>query len=515
MSGTGIVPFATIPPNLRVPLFYAEFDNSQAGVSQPVQRRLIIGQATTSVPAVPVYVQSASWAASTFGARSQLAARVAAYMANDPVGEVWALPLADAASSAAASCTVTITGTASAAGTLWLYVGAGPTPVSNVAAPITVGVTAGDTATVIATNVAAALTAATYAPVTAAAAAGVVTLTAANKGTLGNAIPVVLNYLGAEGGQSVPAGVTVAITAMTGGATDPSLSTIATILGSQSFDFIASPYSDSVSLGFTTAMMNFTSGRWSYARALYGGVFTAHADTVANLLTYGASLNDPHLTDLAVNQASPTPPWIWDVAFMAQFAVSSVIQPNRPVQTLVLAGVLPAPAASEFTFSQQQSLLTTGMAVAVRSPSGGTAQIVRAVTTYQLNAYGQPDQSYLDTETLFLSAAIMRTLKAAITQKFPRALLADDGTRIPATPPGQTPVIVTPGVIKGELIAQYGAMVDLGLVENEAAFAAGLTVQRNANDNSRVDVLYDPYYVGGLRIFAVLNQFHMQAQQAA
>ncbi len=37
------ISFSTIPPGLKIPLFYAEFDNSQAGANQPNQRALILG----------------------------------------------------------------------------------------------------------------------------------------------------------------------------------------------------------------------------------------------------------------------------------------------------------------------------------------------------------------------------------------------------------------------------------------------------------------------------------------
>jgi phage tail sheath gpL-like len=43
------------------------------------------------------------------------------------------------------------------------------------------------------------------------------------------------------------------------------------------------------------------------------------------------------------------------------------------------------------------------------------------------------------------------------------------------------------------------------------SFAKGLVVIRNAQDPSRVDVLFDPYLISGLRIFAVLNQFRLAA----
>ena len=75
------ISFSTIPPDLKIPLFYAEFDNSQAGANQPNQRALILGQAIGAgggTPA-PVWIASPADAASEFGAASQLAAEVAAY----------------------------------------------------------------------------------------------------------------------------------------------------------------------------------------------------------------------------------------------------------------------------------------------------------------------------------------------------------------------------------------------------------------------------------------------------
>jgi phage tail sheath gpL-like len=509
---SGAIGFSYIPPNLRVPLFYAEFDNTQAGISQPVQRTLIIGQATTSVVSAPVYIPSVAWAQAAYGIGSQLANAIRAYRASDPVGEIWALPFADAGGGTAATGSIAITGPASANGTLFLYLGG--VADANDDTLITVGVTSGQSATVIGAAVAAAINAKTSLRVTAVATTGTVALTATNKGTLGNGIPIVLNYRGAQGGQATPAGLTVTVTAMSGGATDPSLASIATELGSAAFDFIINPYANSTALGYTSAMMSDSAGRWSYAAAVYGHVFSAKADTVANLQTLGSGFNDQHLTILGVNTASPTPADIWLAAAVGACAPSIKAQPNRPVQTLTIAGVLPAPTGQEWSFPNQQALLTSGIAVAQRV-DGGSAAWVRAVTTYQENKYSQPDASYLDTETLYTLMAVIRALKSDITQKFPRALIADNGTRIGPTLPGDTPVTVTPSIIAGELVAEYGNLVDQMLCEDEAAFAAGLVVQRNANDNTRVDVLFDPYLVSGLRIFAVLTQFHLLAQQAA
>ena len=511
---SGAIGFNYIPATVRVPLFYAEFDNTQAGYSQPVQRALIIGQATTTVPATPVptFVPSVSWAQNTYGGGSQLANMIAMYRATDPVGEIWALALPDNGSGTAASGSIAITGPATANGTLSLYIGAGPNASGINQQLVSLGVTSGQTATQIATALAALINSTFGLPVTATSTSGTVTLTATNKGTLGNDIPIVLNYLGARGGQSTPAGLTVAITAMSGGATDPVLTNLATWLGTAGYDFIWNPYPNSTALGITSALMSDASGRWSYAAQVYGHVFSAARLSVSALQTLGTSFNDQHLTILGVNLASPTPAWVWGVGFMAAGAVSTKAQPNRPWQTLTIAAALPEPVGSDIGWANQETLLTSGIALAQRA-AGGSAQIVRAVTTYQTNRFGSPDSSYLDTETLFTAMASIRGLKAAITQQLPRALLAADGTRLAATPAGSTPVVVTPSAAKGILLAEYQRQANLNWVQRPDLFLAGLVCQINAGDPSRLDVLFDPYYVGGLRVFAVLNQFHLQAAQ--
>ena len=96
-----------------------------------------------------------------------------------------------------------------------------------------------------------------------------------------------------------------------------------------------------------------------------------------------------------------------------------------------------------------------------------TAEVLRAVTTYQLNGFGQPDQSYLDVETLYTLMAVTRQLAAEITEKFARSKLAQDGT---VYGPGQP--IVTPKIIKAFLVAAYAGMELQGLVQDTAAFSA-------------------------------------------
>jgi phage tail sheath gpL-like len=100
---------------------------------------------------------------------------------------------------------------------------------------------------------------------------------------------------------------------------------------------------------------------------------------------------------------------------------------------------------------------------------------------------------------------VIRNQRYAITTKFPRHKLADDDTRFG---PGQA--IVTPKIIKAELIAEYAIDEWNGLVENLREFKNHLIVERDPNDPNRVNVLYPPDLINQLRMFAVLAQFRLQ-----
>jgi phage tail sheath gpL-like len=484
------VGFAQIPATLRVPLFHVEFDSSRATGGLAVKRGLVIGQPTTAATGLAL-VTSVDAAAALYGAGSMLTRMIRAFRANNTFSELWALPVADSGSGVDATGTLAFTGPASAAGAVSLYIAGKLVPVA---------VASGDTATNIGDAVEAAVNADTTLPVTADATTGTVTLTARNAGTLGNSIALGVNLNAALDGEALPAGVGLTITAMASGATDPDLAGVAAALGDEEFEVIVAPYIAATPLNAMRDLMNDTTGRWAWSRQIYGHAFSASRDSVADLLTFGATRNDQHMTVVGYEETNPTYPADMAAAFAAQVLTSVSADPARPVQTLPLTGVFAAPTGTRFTKSQRQSLLSTGIATIAYEAS--SVQINRAVTTYRVNAFGVADASYLDCETLFTLAEVVCRLRAVITTKFPRSKLANDGTRFGAGQP-----IVTPKSIKAELVAQYAEMEAEGLVEDAPGFAAATIVVRNANDPSRVDVLYAPNLVNGLRIFAVLAQF--------
>lgn len=490
------LPFKNIPANIRVPLFYAEVDNSMANTATINQRALIIGQITstgTGTPNVPVISQGVSDAIAVGGEGSMLALMTEAYRLNDTFGEVWYLPLADAEAGVAATGTIAFTSAATSNGVLSLYIGG---------VKVSQAILTTQTTAQIATALAATINAADNLPVTATAETTTVTLTARNKGPCGNDIDLRVNYRGTMGGEATPAGLAFTITAMANGATAPTLTTALSNLASKEFDFIVCPYTDSTSLDAIRDLLNDTTGRWAWNTQLYGHFFAAHRGTVGELTTFGVLRNDQHGSIMGFN-GSPTPNWIWAAAIAGASAVSLRADPAMPLQTLALRGVLAPPLASRFALTDRNTLLFDGISTFMVADDG-TVMIENLITTYQKNPFGNADNSYLQVETLFTLAYVLRAMKTVVTSKYSRKKLAANGTRFAA---GSN--IVTPNVIRADLIAQYRKLEYDGFVQNGDAFKEGLIVEKDANDPNRVNVLWPGTLINQLRIFALLAQFRL------
>ena len=197
---------------------------------------------------------------------------------------------------------------------------------------------------------------------------------------------------------------------------------------------------------------------------------------------------------------------MWEVtaAYTAKAARALLNDPARPLQTLEFDDILVAPKGARFSKTQRNNLASTGLAVQTVSANGKMMIEVEA-SRYQKNVYGQGDTAYFVITTLHTLSAIFRRLSQAITSKYPRHKLANDGTRFG---PGQA--IVTPNIIKAELVAEYDLMEYDGLVENLKQFKAHLIVERDSTNPNRLNVLFPPDLVNQLRALAVLAQFRLQ-----
>jgi phage tail sheath gpL-like len=218
------------------------------------------------------------------------------------------------------------------------------------------------------------------------------------------------------------------------------------------------------------------------------------------MTTLGSSLNDKHLTVVAT-QKSPTPAYEVAAETAGIAAYYAAIDPARPLQTLGFRWMKAPARGDRFTLTERNTLLYKGIATLAVS-AAGQVTIERLISTYQTNAAGGSDPAYLDSEVLFTLQYIRWDWRNYIRTKYPRHKLADDGTRYA---PGQ--VIVTPLIIKAEVISKFTDWEAQGLVEGFEQFKRDLVVERNASDRNRVDVLMAPDLVNQLRVAATKIAF--------
>ncbi len=482
----------TIPTNLRVPFVYVEFDSSRAfqGASILPYKALLIGQklAGGSKPVEQIdLLSNKDKAAEYYGNGSQLALMAEAWFENNNFTELYGIALNDSGSGVQAAGSVTVVGTATAAGTLYLYIGG---------KRITVAVSNGDTPTQIGDKIVTAI--GSNREVTAVNAAGAVTLTAKNAGEPGNDIDIRANY---NSGEQYPAGVSLTIVQMTGGANNPDIQDAIDQLADEWFQIIVAPYTDATNL---TAIETELEDRFGPLRQIDGVYFCSKRADVATLQTFGAGRNSKQVCCVH-NYAMPTPSYELAAAFAAQVAYEGSVDPARPFQTLELKGVLPPAYSDRFTTAENNSLLYKGIST-FQVDSSGKVRIQRAITMYQLNDAGAADIAYLDVNTRLTLMYLRYDFRTKILTRYSRAKLADDGVQVG---PGQQ--VITPKIGKAEAIAIFRGWESAGLVENIDQYKRDLVCVRNATDPNRLDWILPPDLINQFRVGAATLQFLLQS----
>jgi len=488
-----MVTFNQVPPSTRVPFVFVEIDPSRAQSGPTIQeyRAALIGQKLPTTPVaenVPTLVTSADQAGLAFGFGSILHGMAIAWFRANQSTEVWCVGVEDAGGATKGTKTLTVTGPATAAGTLFLYVAG---------RRIAVAVASGDSANTIAASIDAAIAASEFAdelPVTSGVATNVVTLTARNGGTQGNSIDVRFNHLT---GEVFPTGVSVAVATGASGATDPTLGNALAALGARQYHVLAVGLNDATSIGAVDAEL---ASRFGPSVQLEGHAFYGKADTHANLVTFGDGLNSKHTTVVGL-KAPLSPTWELAASVAGVVAFFGQADPARPFKTLELPGFVGPALADRFTLTERDLLLKNGIATAVVDDVG-VARCERLITTWQTNATGAADVSFLDVNTLLTLSYLRFDLRTRFQTTFPRHKLADDGTRYG---PGQP--IVTPKVARAFCATLFRSWEELGLVEGFDQFVRDLVVERNATDRNRLDLLLPPDLVNQLQVTGVSLQF--------
>jgi phage tail sheath gpL-like len=477
------ISFNNIPSSLLVPFVAAEFDSSQAqqGPSLLPYRAIIFGQKTNAGTAAAdtlVRAPNLGAAIAAGGRGSMIHRETIGWFALNKSTELWIGVLADNAAGAAASGTIVVGGTATEDKPIALYFGG---------VRIVVGVSSGQAAAAIATNINAAIAAVLDLPITSTVSTATVTATFRHKGQVGNSYDIRHSFID---GEVLPAGVTLTITQLSGGTTNPSLTNLIAAMSDLWFQIWTHPYTDVTSL---TAIETELAARFGPLKSMGGLAVTSASGSFSTLASLGTGRNSAHSIIVAQPGPTPlTPPMEFAAEVAALIAFYGANDPARPFQTLAMSNAIPTAETDQFDLTERDLLLHDGIATTLRA-AGGVVQLERMVTTYQTNASGQPDAAYRDATTLLTLLYARFDWRNRMTTKYPRHKLANDGTRF-----GSGQAVMTPALGRAEALTWFRDMEELGLFEGLEQFKRDLVVERDATDPNRLNWLLPPDLVNQL-----------------
>lgn len=485
----------TIPDDIRVPLAVIEIDNSQALSSAPAQSRkvLVIGHQNddgTSVALTRSRITGDGMSGQLYGKGSMLAAMLKIFRKANSYTETWAMSV-PVPEGAAAKASLAIIGSASAAGTLALLVNG---------ISVQIAVAENDDKDTVAGAIVTAMTAQPETQVTAALKEGLtdtVELTANWPGSTGNGMDVRLNYYT---GEQTPSGLGVTITGFAGGTGTPDMSAVVAAMGDDWFTDIVCPFNDTQSLN---TLRDELVTRWGPLKMIEAQLWTAFRGTHAESGTFGHARNDWLISCMSTNIA-PQPHWQWAASYGGIAAYYLAVDPARPLQTLVLPGILVPVKDIRWDLQERNLLLHDGMATHFVD-AGDNACIEREVTMYRVNQYGDTDTSYLDVQSPATLGRIRYIIKNRFTNRYPRHKLAGDDV-LDRLDPGQP--VMTPKIARAELLdIALTELVPAGLVEDFDDYKDTLEVDIDSNDANRLNFIAHPNLVNQLRVLAGLIQF--------
>jgi phage tail sheath gpL-like len=317
--------------------------------------------------------------------------------------EFYALPHKDDSVGAAGTAvyTLTFTGPATSDGRIDLFMADGR---YNTSTRVREGMTADEIAAAVNVNIAAE-------PgfmYDSAVAAGVITLTAKNKGTVGNGLNVIYNWH--QRRDYAPKGVTLAVAqTMTGTNTPFTVPDYQAILGECCYCCIGMLYDNDV---WQDAMIEYIASAWSCDKPqCFGHGYTYNQGSFGQILA--ADTNSAEVSRIAQCTTDPIMGWLKAAAYAAHSCCITVDNPETSVQGPDF-GVLtclrqPESCFQCFTFDEQQLLQATGFVVTVPL-QGGTGSmtqpmIVNDVTNNRYDENGRLNATWWNVNSRRLAAA--------------------------------------------------------------------------------------------------------------
>lgn len=443
----------------KTPRTAVAFDRTSGAkqTSPTAQYVLLVGQAAPSGATVPVntvtMLTREDDAAGYFGPGSILdyAAR-AAFLAN-PFVQMWAVSIADAGTKAAN--TLTMVGTATISTIFRLRI-AGVEYATNI--------TLGDTPTVQAASIVATIMADPSCPCTAAAAAGVVTITAKNGGTVGNGIATI-GVCDVTTAQVTTTYTLAAVTLTAGTGAVSCAAALASAVGAR-YHKIALLLDDSASALLASASVT-SEGDAEHA---HGEVFVQSLNQpLSAQTTLALAVNSLRGVQVGINGSES---WSVAICAAAASAMSREEVATRPYNTMPLNGIKAPPIATRWVRTETRALLDNGVTPLVVVP-GEIVTILRAVTTGVKNAAGNFDYSTLDVTKIQGFDFFRDNIILMFNTNYPKARWAD------SDPDGLLPTdVATPEKVTIDLINVARDMEELGIVQNVDALKDQFVVNK-------------------------------------
>lgn len=405
MSSANIA-FQSIPSSTRKPGVYTEFNTRMAARNLPGNRQttLIIGQkmAAGTLPALTVAnVFSDVEAAVACGYGSQVHRMVQAALQANPFANLSICAVDDIGGGTLATWTATFTGSPTTQGTLALALNEDT---------LQVNVTTTDTPTTVAAAFAAAITTKPDLPFTAANAAGVLTISAKNKGTVANGFKI------------VPSGAVTGLTFVVAngvvGATDPDITAALTAAFLGGHNQIVIPYRDATNL---TALRNHLDNVGNYAEKRWALGFVGSNGSLASATSLSASMNHGWINNVWCRN---TPTCVMELAAAYAATIAAGEDPALPFNNVEVKGIAVPLVADRTSRTEEESALYNGV-TPLNVGAGDRVQIVRAITTFTLNASGVPDSSLLDITTPRTLAYVARVFVESRSRLYSRAKISD------------------------------------------------------------------------------------------
>ena len=481
--------FDNVPANAAASAVFIESRAKKIGYGGLLipMRIVLIGQynlGKTPTVNVPVNLTDADTAAALYGFGSELHLMAKAAFKMAGIVPIDAIPVSPGTT--AATGTFTVTGPATSAGTIALYVGG---------QRISVAVASGDSANTIAAAINSAINAATALPATGGVATNVVTVTSRYKGVVANGISLGQD-LSSGDAAGEPLGVTIAIGAMAGGATNPDPTAALAALGNTFYTHIGCGYTDATSLAAYKAAGD--------ARFLPGvkkpiEVYVPSASDYSTFNGVVAALNTQWITFLNVEGLYSSFPELVGTAVGA-FAAAGQSTPERPLKNIPLSGIRGNPAKS-WTYAQADATVKAGGSV-FRTSADGSVTFSDVVTTYKTTVLGAADDTWRQTQSVHLDQAKTYFLDNLFSgSAFSRATVIDDLTVTDAD------YAISPRRLKQFLVGAIDAWVKSGWTKNRDQVVASIVTEIDTNNAARLNTSFQDSSVSGLSIIAVQHNW--------